>query len=139
MTAAERQALQQDTLERIRAASAAERSQRPHAAAPSPEATAERTVRARELVDRIRERDAVRERPAAPPPRPKLVAADYHAATVRELAQAQERLELANAELAAARADLAAMVRIIRRTGGYMRVEDQMAVFGAEARIAAAV
>lgn len=71
-----------------------------------------------------------------PAVKPKLIAYEAHARVVTALAAAEERLAITAAELQAARLDLAAVVAIVRRTGGYLKPEDQQAVWAAQARIA---
>lgn len=71
-----------------------------------------------------------------PAVKPKLVAYEAHARVVAALAAAEERLAIQQAELDGARADLAAVVRIIRAVGGYLKPEDQQAIWTAQARLA---
>jgi hypothetical protein len=55
----------------------------------------------------------------------------------RQRRHLQERIEITGATLAATLTDLAALVAIVRRTGGYMSHADQVALRSAEARLVA--
>lgn len=70
--------------------------------------------------------------------KPKLVAYERHAETLRALAAAEERLAIRDAELAAARADAKALVILARGIGGYMTSEQQHAIWAARSRLEAA-
>jgi hypothetical protein len=71
---------------------------------------------------------------ASSPTRAVLV--DALAVCQQQRSAALERLEVAEAESAGALADLAAVVAILRRVGGYLDPADQLALGAARARLA---
>lgn len=70
--------------------------------------------------------------------KPKLVAYEHHAETLAALEAANEQLAIRDAEIEAARADTVALLGLLRQIGGYMRPEDQEAIWAARSRLAAA-